>query len=195
MAETPDKETQGDKQPEAAHQGASSRVPAIVVSLSALAVIGAATANSLPNFNSFSLPNFDHFSLPNFNRFAAQPHTPHKTASAPIPDPAVSATLKDIQLSQQQNAAVLVSLTQSFATQQADLKGISRQLSSLAAQADALQSAVTPLTTSSISHSNTRARVVRTSRKIVSPLPKPFGPVSVGGAPLGPAPVPGSGAG
>jgi len=195
VAETPDKETQGDKHPEAAQQGASSRVPAIVVSLSALAVIGAATANSLPNFNSFSLPNFDHFSLPNFNRFAAQPQTPLKTASAPIPDPAVSATLKDIQLSQQQNAAVLVSLTQSFATQQADLERISRQLSSLAAQADALQSAVTPLTTSSISHSNTRARVVRTSRKIVSPLPKPFGPVSVGGAPLGPAPVPGSGAG
>lgn len=195
MAETPDKETQGDKQPEAAQQGASSRVPAIVVSLSALAVIGAATANSLPNFNSFSLPNFDHFSLPNFNRFAAQPHTPHKTASAPIPDPAVSATLKDIQLSQQQNAAVLVSLTQSSATQQADLKRISRQLSSLAAQADALQSAVTPLTTSSIPHSNTRARVVRTSRKIISPLPKPFGPVSVGGAPLSPAPAPGSGAG
>ena len=195
MAETPDKETQGDKQPEAAQQRASGRVPAIVVSLSALAVLGAAIANSLPNFNSFSLPNFDHFSLPNFNRFAAQPHTPHKTASAPIPDPAVSATLKDIQLSQQQNAAVLVSLTQSFATQQADLREISRQLSSLAAQADALQSAVTPLTTSSISHSNTRARDVRTTRKIVSPLPKPFGPVSVGGAPLSPAPVPGSGAG
>ena len=191
MAETPDKETQGDKQPEPAPQGASSRVPAIVVSLAALAVIGAATANSLPNFNRFSLPNFNHFSLPNFNRFAAQ--SPHETASAPIPDPAVSATLKDIQLSQQQNAAVLVSLTQSSATQQADLKRISRQLSSLAAQADALQSAVTPLTTSSISHSNTRARVVRTSRKIVSPLPKPVGPVSVGGAPLSPAP--GSGAG
>jgi hypothetical protein len=205
VAETPDKETQGDKQPEAAQQRASSRVPAIVVSLSALAVIGAATANSLPNFTSFSLPNFDfslpnfdHFSLPDFNRFAAQPHTPHKTASAPIPDPAVSATLltlTDIQLSLQQNAAVLVSLTQSLATQQTDLEKISRQLSSLAAQADALQSAVTPLTTSSISHSNTRARVVRTSRKMASPRPKPFGPVSVGGAPLSPAPVPGSGAG
>jgi hypothetical protein len=202
VAEIPDKETQGDKQPEAAQQGASSRVPAIVVSLSALAVIGAATANSLPNFNSFSLPsfdfslpNFDHFSLPNFNRFAAQPHTAHRTAAAPIPDPAVSATLKDIQLSQHQNAAVLVSLTQSLATQQADLERISRQLSSLAAQADALLSAVTPLTTSSISHSSTRARVVRTSRKIVSPLPRPVGPVSVRGAPLSPAPVPGSGAG
>ena len=198
MAETPDKETQGDKQPEAAQQGASSRVPAIVVSLSALAVIGAATANSLPNFNhfslpNFSLPNFNRFSLPNFIPFAAQ--SPHETASAPIPDPAVSATLKDIRLSQQQNAAVLVSLTQSSATQQADLKRISRQLSSLAAQADALQSAVTPLTTSSIPHSNTRARVVRTSRKIISPLPKPVGPVSVGGAPLSPAPAPGSGAG
>jgi hypothetical protein len=201
VAETPDKETQGDKQPEAAQQGASSRVPAIVVSISALAVIGAATANSLPNFdrfslpnfNHFSLPNFDRFSLPNFDRFAAQ--SPHETASAPIPDPAVSATLKDIQLSQQQNAAVLVSLTQSSATQQADLKRISRQLSSLAAQTDALQSAVTPLTTSSIPHSNTRARVVRTSRKIISPLPKPVGPVSVGGAPLSPAPpAPGSGA-
>jgi hypothetical protein len=195
VAETPDKATQGDQQPEAAHQGASRRVPAIVVSLFALAVIGAATANSLPNFwlpdlDRFSLPNF---SLPNFDRFAAQ--SPRETASAPIPDPAVSATLKDIQLSQQQNAAVLVSLTQSSATQQADLKRISRQISSLAAQTDALQSAVTPLTTSSIPHSNTRARVVGTSRKIIPALPKPVGPLSVGGAPLSPAPAPGSGAG
>jgi outer membrane murein-binding lipoprotein Lpp len=205
VAETPDKATQGDEQPEAAHQGASRRVPAIVVSLFALAVIGAATANSLPNFwlpdlDRFSLPNFSlpnfslpNFSLPNFDRFAAQ--SPRETASAPIPDPAVSATLKDIQLSQQQNAAVLASLTQSSATQQADLKRISRQISSLAAQTDALQSAVTPLTTSSIPHSNTRARVVGTSRKIIPALPKPVGPVSVGGAPLSPAPAPGSGAG
>jgi hypothetical protein len=201
VAETPDKETQGVKKPEAAQPGASSRVPAIVVSLFALAVIGAATANSLPHFNRFSLPHFDRlslpsfngFSLPNFNRFVA--HSPHETVSVPIPDPAVSATLKDIQLSQQQSAAVLVSLTQSSATQQADLRKISRQLSSLAAQADALQSAVTPLTTSSIPHPNPRARVLGTSRKIISPLPKPVGPVSVGGAPLSPAPAAGSGAG
>ena len=201
MAETPDTETQGDKQPEAALQGASNRVPAIAVSLAALVVIGAATANSLPNFNRFSLPSFDHislpnfdyFSLPNFDRFAAQ--SPRETASAPITDSAVSAALKDIQLSQQQNAAALVSLTQSSATQQADLKRISRQLSSLAVLVDALQSAVTPLTTSSIPHPSTRARVVRMSRRTASPLPKPFGPVSVGGAPLSPAPAPGSGAG
>jgi hypothetical protein len=204
VAETP-KETQQDNQPEAARQGASGRAPAILVSLSALAIIGAATANSLPSFNlsslpnfnyfslpnfdgfslpNISLPNFDGFSLPNFNRFAPPPH---ETALAPLPDPVVHAALKDIQSSQQQNAAVLVSLTQTSVTQQGDLKRISRQLSSLAAQADALQSAVTPLTTSSIPHSKPRARVVRMSRKTVSPLPKPIGPVSVGGAPLRPA--------
>ena len=210
MTEAPDRETQGDKQPEAAPQVASSRVPVIAVSLAALAVIGAATANSLPTFDRFSLPDFHHFSwswpnfdrfslpdfsrfsLPNFNRVAAQP--PHQTAPAPIPDPVVRAALKDIQLSQQQNTAVLVSLIQSSATQQADSKRISRQLSSLAAQVDAMQSAGTPLTTSSIPHSNPRARVLRASRKIIPPLPKPVGPVSVRGAPLSPAPAPGSGA-
>jgi hypothetical protein len=209
VAETPDKETQQDNQP---RQGASGRAPAILVSLSALAIIGAATANSLPSFNPSSLPNFDGYSLPsislpsislpsislpnislpnislpNFNRFAPPPH---ETALAPLPDPVVHAALKDIQSSQQQNAAVLVSLTQTSVTQQGDLKRISRQLSLLAAQTEALQSAVTPLTTSSIStpHSKPRARVVRTSRKTVSPLRKPIGPVSVGGAPLSPAP-------
>ena len=193
MAKTPD---EGGNQPEAALEGPSSRVLAISVSLAALVVISAATANSLPDFNRIALPdfsrialpNFDHFSLPNFNRFAARPA--HETASAPIPDPVVIATLKDIQLSQQQNAAVLVSLTQNSATQQADLKRISRQLSSLAAQTDALQNSVSPLTTSSIPHSNFRARVIRPQRKTIATLPKPFGPVSVGGAPLSPAPAP-----
>jgi hypothetical protein len=238
VAETPDKETREDKKPEPARQKASLRVSAIVVSLFALAVVGAATANFLPNFNRFSLPKFSlpNFSLPNFSalnlsRFVAR--SPHETASAPIPDSAVSPTLKDIQLSQQQNAAVLVSLTQSSATQQADLKKISRQLSSLTAQADAqqqnavvlvslmqsavtqeadlrkvsrqlsslgapadpLQSSAAPLTTGSIPRSNPRTRVVGASRKTISPLPKPVGPVSVGGAPLSPAPAPGSGAG
>ena len=217
VAETPDKATPGEKPPEAAQQGPSSRVPAIMVSLAALAVIGAATANALPNFNRFSmpiswpsfnrlsLPNFNGFPLPDFDRFLAP--SARETASVRIPDPPVSATLKDIQLSQkdlqssqkdiqssqQQNAAVLVSLTQSAATQQADLKRISRQLSSLGAQVDALQGAVTPLTTSSIPRPNARVRLIARSRKTVPPLPKPFGPVSVGGAPLSPAPVPAPG--
>jgi uncharacterized coiled-coil protein SlyX len=225
MAETRDKETQGDKQPEAAQQVASSRVPAIAVSLAALAVIGAATANSLPSFdrfslpdfNQFSLPSFDRFSLPdfsrfslpNFNRVAAPP--PPNPAPVHVPDPVVRAGLRDIQSSQQQNADVLVSLTQSSATQQADLKRITRQLSLLTAQVSSLQNPVTPplttssippSTTSSIPRPNPRARVVQASRKVLppvlpptlSPLPKPAGPVSVGGAPLSPAPAPGSGA-
>lgn len=210
VAETPDKATQEEKPVEAAQQGPSSRVPAIMVSLAALAVIGAATANALPNFNRFSLPiswpNFNRLSLPDFNGFSVPDFdrflapSARETASVRIPDPPVSATLKDlqssqkdIQSSQQQNAAVLVSLTQSAATQQADLKRISRQLSSLGAQVDALQGAVTPLTTSSIPRPNARVRLIARSRKTVPPLPKPFGPVSVGGAPLSPAPVPAPG--
>ena len=215
MAEAPDKETQGDKQPEAAQQLASSRVPVIAVSLAVLAVIGAATANSLPSFGRFSLPDFNQFSLPkvddfslpdfsrfsppNFNRVAAPP--PPKPAPVLVPDPVVRAGLRDIQSSQEQNAAVLASLTQSSATQQADLKRITRQLSLLTAQVGSLRNPVTPpLTTSSIPHSNPRARVVQASRKVLPPilpptlppLPKPAGPVSVGGAPLSPAPAPGS---
>ncbi len=200
---------------------ASNRAPAIAVSLAALAVIGAATANSFPSFDRFSLPDFNQFSLPgldrfslpdfsrfsppNFNRVAAQP--PPKTAPVPvpIPDPVVRAGLRDIQMSQQQDAAVLASLTQSSATQQADLKRISRQLSLLTVQVNSLQNSVAvnslqnpvaPLTTSSISipPSNPRARVVRAPRKEIPPPPKPAGPVSVGGAPLSPAPAHGSGA-
>ena len=215
MTEAPD--TQGDKQPETAPQVASSRVLVIAVSLAALAVIGAATANSLPSFGGFSLPDFsqlslpsvDRFSLPdfsrfsspNFNRVAAPP--PPNPAPVLVPDPVVRAGLRDIQSSQQQNADALVSLTQSSATQQADLKRITRQLSLLTAQVNSLQNPVTPplttssippLTTSSTPHSNPRARVVGVSRKGILPPPKPAGPVSVGGAPLSPAPAPGSGA-
>lgn len=222
MADARDKETQADNQPAAAQQVASSRVPVIAVSLAALAVIGAATANSLPSFGRFALPDFNHFSLPdfdrfslpdfnhfslpkvdrfslpdfsrfslpNFNRVAAQP--PQKAAPVLIPDPVARAALRDLQLSQQQNAAALVSLTQSSATQQADLKRISRQLALLTAQVDTLQNPATPLTTSSIPRSNPRTRVVRAPRKLPPPLPKPAGPVSVGGAPLSPAPAPGS---
>jgi hypothetical protein len=211
VAKTPDKAAQGAKQPETPQPANSNRLPAIMVSFAALAIIGAATANALPNFhfalpnfNRLSLPNFNGFSLPDFSRFTAPP--PRETVTVRIPDPVISAALLDIQLSQkdvqsseQQNAAVLVSLTQSAANQQADLKRISRQLSALSTQVDALQGAMTPLTTSSIPRPKPRARVLLTSRKVTPALPpalpKPVGPVSVGGAPLSPAPAPGSGAG
>jgi flagellar biosynthesis/type III secretory pathway protein FliH len=171
-----------------------------------LVVIGAVATYALPKFN---------IALRNFSSFAEL--FPRETASAPISDPAVSATLKDIRSAQQQNAAALQedgavlqqntamlqqgaatleSLRQGFTTQQTNLKTISNQLSSLIARVDSLQNAVTPLTTSSITQPNARARLVRTSRKKTSRLlNKPVGPVSVGGAPLSPAPTPGSGAG
>ena len=206
---------------------ASSRLPVIAVSLAALAVIGAATANSLPGFGGFSLPDFnqfalpsgDRFSLPDFSRFSrpnfnrvAAPAPPNPApAPAPVlvPDPVVRAGLRDIQSSQQQNADMLVSLTQSSASQQADLKRITRQLSLLTAQVSSLQnpvaqplttSSIAPSTTSSIPRPNPRARVIQASRKVLPPvlpptlppLPKPAGPVSVGGAPLSPAPARGS---
>jgi hypothetical protein len=236
VAETPDKATQDNKPPDVLTQGPSSRVPAIMVSLAALAIVGGATANALPGLNLFALPSFNALALPDFNRpslpklsdlalpnfalpnfswpdfsrfKAAKAPTPRETVSVRIPDPIISAALRDIQLSQkdvqsseQQNAVVLASLAQSSANQQADLKRISRQLSALSTQVDALQGAIAPLTTSSIPRPKPRARVALTQRKMTPPpvmgpppLPKPVGPVSVGGAPLGPAPAPSSSAG
>jgi hypothetical protein len=238
VTEAPDRETQRDKRPEAAPQVASSRVPVVAVSLAALAVIGAATANSLPNFRGFALPDFNQFSLPsidrfplpdlsrfsppNFNRVAAPP--PPVPAPVLVPDPVVRAGLRDIQSSQEQNADMLMLLTQNSATQQADLKRITRQLAVLSAQVNSLQNPMTPPlttssiplstipsfppsmtpgilppTTSSIPRPHPRARMVQASRKVSPPvlppilpsLPKPAGPVSVGGAPLSPAPASG----
>jgi hypothetical protein len=233
VAETPDNDNQGDIPPLPV-QRASRGVAVTVTVMAALIVIAAATANFLPSFESFPLPGvdrlafprLDHFAFFNFNRgasprsdrVAAQPPQQppqktvsvlipdHKPAPAPvvIPDPFVNATLRDIQSSQQQSSVVLASLTQSSVTQQNDLKRISRQLTALAVQVDALNSAVAPATTGSIPHPhanpvvqrvNPRARVLRTARRTEKPeppLPPPVGPVSVGGAPLAPAAPSGS---
>ena len=154
----------------------------------------------------YYLPKFD-VVLPNFPSFAEL--SPRETASAPIPDPAVGPTLKEIQSAQQQNAAAvqesgavlkqntamlqqgtatLELLKQGFTGQQTTLKTISNQVSLLIARLDSLQNAVEPLTTSSIPRPNARARSAGTSPKKSSRLPEPVGPVSVGGAPLAAAP-------
>jgi len=195
QAEALGKETQLDKQP---HQRLG-RMSAILVSLSALVLVGVVAA-------AYAWPNLSN-ALPDFDSLAEL--FPRAAASAPIPDPVVSAALKDIQSAQQQNAAALQeneaalqqsaatleALRQSFAVQQTGLKGISNQLASLVARVDALQNTVTPLTTSSITAPHARAKTTEASRKRTSRLPKPFGPVSVGGAPLSAAPAPASGAG
>ncbi|MDI1266994.1 MAG: hypothetical protein PS018_27395 [bacterium] len=254
VSEAPGRKTQAGERPEAEPQVVSNAVPVIAVSLAALVIIGAATANSLPNLGSISLrdfnqylptvdrsalPDFSRFSPPGYNRVAAVPPPP--PAPVLVPDPVVRAGLRDIQSSEEQNADMLMSLTQSASAQAADLKRITRQLALLTAQVNSLQNPATPqpppvmssippsttpsippsppffgapssttssappAATSSIPRPIPRARVAHTSRKLVSPvippaapptLPpvlKPEGPYSVGGAPLGPAPSPGSG--
>ena len=125
--------------------GASSGVAVIVVSLSALAVVCAATVIALPIIcGSAERPS-------------------REMASAPIPDDVVSASLRGIQSSQRQHAAALESLAQSSAAQEADLKRIFDQLSLLTARMDALQNAAMP--TFAMPPPNARAEGVAPSRR------------------------------
>jgi len=205
QVETLNKDAQLDKEPIVLNRR-SSRMLSIAASSLALAAIGAVGLYGLPEFD---------IALPNLSSFAEL--LPRETASVPIPDPVISATLMEMQSAQQQTAAALQengsvlqqntavlqhgattleTLRQGFTSQQTNLKTISNQLSSLIARVDSLQSVVTPLTTSSIPQPNARDRFVRTAPKKSSRLPnKPVGPVSVGGAPLNTAPTQGSGAG
>ena len=177
----------------------SSRKPILLLSLFALLLNGAAAIYTLPSFDIGS---------PSFAGLAEL--LPH--ASAPIPDPIITAALKDIQSAHQQylvalqesdaslhqntillqrGAVTLESLKQGLATQQIDLKRLSTQLSVLAMKVDTLQNSVMPETTGSISQMRARNRML--ARKKISRLPKPVGPVSVGGAPLSFAPTSGPG--
>ena len=200
MAETPDKEPQADSsnkekqldEKPIAPSGTPRRLLAVAVS--ALAILGAATAYALSNIDIFP---------PLLNRLADL--LPRETASAPIPDP-VLAALRDIQSAQQQSAleiqrnAVMLRqdasnvefLRQNSTAQQVELKKISNQLGLLAARVDSLQNAMGPLTTSSISPAHTRGPAA--SRKRAVRLSRPEGPVSIRGAPLSPVPPPGWGA-
>ena len=154
------------------------------------------------------------FALPNVSGLMAQ-LLPNQRAQAPIPE-AVVAALKDIQSAQQQQAGALQenasllqqntvllqqntalrqqdeatfeSLRKSITSEQLDVKKISSQLSTLITKVDSLQNAITTEITSSIPKG--RARLSRAARKRMARQSKPFGPVSVGGAPLTTAPGP-----
>lgn len=185
--------------------GQSSRKSILMLSLFALLLNGGAAVYTMPSFD-MALPNM---ALPNFASLAEL--LPHETASAPIPDPIVTSALKDIQSTQQQylvalqenesslqqntilllrGTTTLDSLKQGLAAQQTDVKKLSVQISTLAAKVDALQSALTPETTSSISQMRGRGRASAMARKKMSRLTKPAGPVSIGGAPLSFIPTP-----
>jgi len=151
------------------------------------------------------------FALPNVSDLAEL--LPHQKASDPMPDP-VLAALKDIQSAQQQHVAslqenssslqqntallqqdstTLASLRQSITDERVDVKKISAQLSTLIAKVDSLQNAIMPEITSSIPRGRARNRLSGVVRKRMVGQPKPVGPVSVRGAPIGfpaTAPVP-----
>ena len=74
-------------------------------------------------------------------------------------------------------------LFRSITDEHSDVKKMSAQISTLIAKIDSLQSAVAPEFTSSIPRAHGRKRLTGELRKDVRQS-KPWGPVSVGGAPL-----------
>jgi hypothetical protein len=179
----------------------SSRISILALSVFALGLNAAAAAYTMSPSD---------FALPNVSGLMAELF-PNQRVQAPIPE-AVVAALKDIQSVQQQQAGALQenasllqlntvllqqntalreqekvtfdSLRKSITDEQVDVKKISSQLSTLMAKVDSLQNAIATEITSSIPKGRARARLSGAARKRMARQAKPFGPVSVGGAPL-----------
>ncbi len=111
-------------------------------------------------------------------------------------------SLKDFQAFRQQTVESLQSATQDITAQQAELKQLSDQIAALTTKIDALQGGSTPAPNRLIAPS--RPAAVATSKPVAAlqakpatapgagkkpSTPKPAGPISLGGAPLPPAPV------
>jgi len=150
------------------------------------------------------------FAFPNVGGLVAE-LLPNQNAEAAKLE-AVIAALKDIQSAQQQQAgslqenaslvqfntvllqqnaalrqqdkAVFDSLRKSITDEHVDVRKMSSQLSTLIARVDSLQTAIATEITSSIPKGRARARLSAAARKRMARQAKPFGPVSVGGAPL-----------
>lgn len=178
--------------------GKSSRKPILALSIFALGLNATAAVYTMSPSD---------FALPDVSTLAEL--LPHQKASDPTPDPVVAA-LKDIHSAQQrhltllqenssslqQDSTALASLRQSLtdehtdvkkisaqiADEHVDVKKMSAQISTLIAKIDSLQNAVAPEFTSSIPTGNGRGRLYVSRR--MARQGKPYGPVSVGGAPL-----------
>ncbi|WP_161534883.1 hypothetical protein [Bradyrhizobium sp. LCT2] len=170
----------------------SSRKSVLALSVCALAINGSAAIYTSP-------PDFSPLNIGSLAELL-----PRRDASAPKPDPVVTA-LKDIQSAQQQHTAslqennqalqqnaallqqdtmVLLSLRQSITDERFDVRKISSQLSTLIAKVDSLQGAMMSDVTSSIRRANARYGLSAAMRKRMVRQSKSVGPVSVGGAPL-----------
>src|SRR5580704_2245404 len=140
------------------------------------------------------------FVLPNVSRLAEL--LPHTEAPAQVPQTIVAA-LNDIQSAQkrhlaslqetsssiqqnvalfQQESSTIGLLRQSITDEQADVKKISAQISTLITKVDALQNSSAPATTSSIPKGQARARLV--THKKSARMVKPTGLLSLEGVPL-----------
>ncbi|MCA1413552.1 hypothetical protein I6F30_20775 [Bradyrhizobium sp. NBAIM20] len=161
----------------------------------ALAINGAAAIYTSPS------------GMPSLNVASLAELLPRQEASAPKPDPVVTA-LKEIQSAQQQHTAslqennqtlqqnaallqqdslLLLSLRQSITDERVDVKKISSQLTTLIAKVDSLQNVMISDVTSSVRRANARYGLSAAMRKRLVREPKPLGPlgpVSIGGAPL-----------
>ncbi|MCA1434770.1 hypothetical protein I6F33_17560 [Bradyrhizobium sp. BRP20] len=161
----------------------------------ALAINGAAAIYTSPS------------RMPSLNVASLAELLPRQEASAPKPDPVVTA-LKEIQSAQQQHTAslqennqtlqqnaallqqdslLLLSLRQSITDERVDVKKISSQLTTLIAKVDSLQNVMMSDVTSSVRRANARYGLSAAMRKRLVREPKPLGPlgpVSIGGAPL-----------
>ena len=198
MTQTSETQSQTEQPESAAPSRQARRKSFLALSVFALGLNATAAAYTLSPAD---------FALPNVSSLAEL--LPHQKASDSIPDPAV-AVLKDIQSAQQLHTALLqqdsiglASLRQSVIDEQVDVKKISSQIanehedvkkmsaqiSTLIAKVDSLQNAITPAVTSSIPTGHARNRLSREVRKRWARQPKPLGPISVGGAPLSPAPT------
>ena len=100
-------------------------------------------------------------------------------------------TLKDFQSFQQQTAESTRSTNQDIAAEQADLRKLSDQVSALTARIDALQSAAesAPAQPATLAEPVIPPRPAAIAPRKKPRIPKPAGPISVGGTPLPLAPA------
>ena len=205
MTKTSEMQNQTEQLESAAPSKPSSRKSILALSVFAIGLNATAAVYTLSPSD---------FALPNFSSLAEQLPKPEASAPIPDPVVAALkdiqsaqqqhvASLQENSSSLQQNTALLqqdsialASLRQSITDEQVDVKKISAQIrdehfdvkkmsaqiSTLIAKVDSLQNAVAPEITSSIQKGLARNRLV--VRKWVARQPKPFGPVSVRGAPL-----------
>ena len=96
-----------------------------------------------------------------------------------------SMTLDSLRKSVVDEHADVKKISAQIADEHADVKKVSAQISTLIAKVDSLQKTINPDVTSSIPTRHARNRLSRAAQKRMARQPKPVGPVSLGGAPLG----------